>query len=118
MSRWKKCPGSVRLSAGIESKSSSYAEEGSAAHALAELCLVRGATPRTYLNWWVGRNAVGSHFLVQDKPEPHAAVFAHQVTEEMAEAVSGLFVHGPREAFRREELLDEAVEALARYVER
>ena len=37
---------------------------------------------------------------------------------EMAEAVSGLFVHGPREAFRREELLDEAVEALARYVER
>ena len=88
MSRWSKCPGSVRLSAGIESKSSSYAEEGSAAHALAELCLVRGATPRTRLNWWVGRNAVGAHFLVQDKPEPHAAVFAHQVTEEMVEAVS------------------------------
>lgn len=37
---------------------------------------------------------------------------------EVAEAVSGLLVHGPRDAFAREELLDEAVEALARYVER
>lgn len=35
---------------------------------------------------------------------------------EMAEAVSGVLVHGPRGPFGREELLDEAVEALARYV--
>jgi len=33
------CPGSVRMSAGIERKSSVYADEGSAAHALAERCL-------------------------------------------------------------------------------
>ena len=92
MSRWSKCPGSVRLSAGIESKSSSYAEEGSAAHALAELCLIRGVAPRAaYLNWWVGRNAAGAHFLVQDKPEPNEVVFVHQVTEEMAEAM-GVYV--------------------------
>ncbi|HPA52137.1 MAG TPA: helix-turn-helix domain-containing protein [Thermoanaerobaculia bacterium] len=37
---------------------------------------------------------------------------------EVTEAVSGFLVHGPREAFGREELLDEAVEAVARYVER
>lgn len=37
---------------------------------------------------------------------------------EVTEAVSGFLVHGPREEFGREELLDEAIEALARYVER
>jgi hypothetical protein len=35
MYRWSNCPGSVRLSAGIESKSSVYAEEGTKAHDLA-----------------------------------------------------------------------------------
>lgn len=39
MSRWSKCPGSVRLSEGIESRSSAYAEEGTEAHALAEKML-------------------------------------------------------------------------------
>ena len=91
MSRWAACPGSVRLSAGIESRSSKYAEEGSAAHALAELCLLRAHAPERYRGWTVGRNAKGAHFLVGDKPEPHAAVFAHQVTEEMVEAV-GVYV--------------------------
>jgi hypothetical protein len=33
--RWKACPGSVRLSRGIEKKSSSYAEEGTLAHTVA-----------------------------------------------------------------------------------
>jgi hypothetical protein len=32
MYRWSACPGSVRLSAGVESKSSKYAEEGTEAH--------------------------------------------------------------------------------------
>lgn len=37
--RWMECPGSIRLSAGIEEKSSVFADEGTAAHTLAELCL-------------------------------------------------------------------------------
>lgn len=57
---------------------------------------------------------LGGRFDV--RPGNHALMAA--LLGEMAEAVSGLLVHGPREAFRREELLDEAVEALARYVER
>lgn len=36
MSRWEKCPGSVRLSAQCPSKSSVYADEGTLAHELAE----------------------------------------------------------------------------------
>lgn len=35
MYRWSKCPGSVRLSKGIESRSSVYAEEGTQAHDIA-----------------------------------------------------------------------------------
>jgi hypothetical protein len=38
-SRWMQCPGSVRLSAGIADKSSVFADEGTAAHMLAERCL-------------------------------------------------------------------------------
>lgn len=38
-SRWMVCPGSVRLSEGIPDQQSAYAQEGSAAHHLAEVCL-------------------------------------------------------------------------------
>lgn len=41
-SRWWACPGSVRLAAGVESKSSVYAEEGTKAHELAESLLRAG----------------------------------------------------------------------------
>ncbi len=39
MYRWSACPGSVKLSEGIVSKSSVYADEGSDAHALGAHCL-------------------------------------------------------------------------------
>lgn len=45
MSRWSQCPGSVRLSQGIESRSSSYAEEGTRAHAVAEQVLKGNGYP-------------------------------------------------------------------------
>ena len=45
MDRWSKCPGSVRLSKGIESKSSVYAEEGTEAHRLAHCWLTQGTAP-------------------------------------------------------------------------
>lgn len=40
--RWINCPGSVRESKGIEETSSSFANEGTAAHELASLCLKQG----------------------------------------------------------------------------
>ena len=40
--RWMSCSGSVRLSAGIEVRASTYAEEGAAAHMLAKICLDEG----------------------------------------------------------------------------
>lgn len=40
--RWMTCPGSVSLSRGMPNVSSTYAQEGTAAHAVAELCLQQG----------------------------------------------------------------------------
>ncbi|MEL7087513.1 MAG: DUF2800 domain-containing protein [Planctomycetota bacterium] len=44
MYRWSKCPGSVKLSEGIESRSSVFAEEGTKAHELGEKWLKEGET--------------------------------------------------------------------------
>ena len=46
--RWWHCPGSVALSRGIARASSPYAAEGTAAHALAELCLTNGQDAEEY----------------------------------------------------------------------
>jgi len=48
--RWKNCPGSVRLSEGIVGRSSKFADEGTAAHALQEYCLRTGDEPKK----WIG----------------------------------------------------------------
>lgn len=44
MKRWAACPGSVKLSEGIESRSSVFAEEGTKAHELGEKWLLEGET--------------------------------------------------------------------------
>lgn len=49
MYRWFECPGSVRLSEGITQTTSVAAQEGTAAHALAEKCLLLGELPENYL---------------------------------------------------------------------
>jgi hypothetical protein len=74
MYRWAACPGSVRLSEGVARTSSKYAEEGTAAHALAETCLTYGHQAASY---------VGRPVAVNDELDGPMIV----VTEEMAEAV-------------------------------
>jgi len=49
MYRWSVCPGSVALSFGIESESSSYAMDGIAAHKLADQCLLHGKDAWEYI---------------------------------------------------------------------
>ena len=68
--RWLNCPGSIRLSAGVPKTSSAYAEEGTAAHELAEQCLRHTAVARDY---------VGNMIVVKET--------AYEITEEMADAV-------------------------------
>ena len=48
-SRWLHCPGSVALHAQIEDTGSSFADEGTAAHALAEMCLRQGVDAAAFI---------------------------------------------------------------------
>ena len=45
--RWMACPGSVRLCSDLPDTSSPYAEEGTKAHRLTELCLRQGLCANT-----------------------------------------------------------------------
>lgn len=47
--RWMTCPGSVAMEDGEPADSSEYSDEGTAAHALAAVCLKEGAHPAAYL---------------------------------------------------------------------
>lgn len=47
--RWMNCPGSVALEAPIPNESSAYADEGSNAHHLAELCLLNGDDANNFI---------------------------------------------------------------------
>jgi len=47
--RWMSCPGSVALSEGLQDTSSTFAEEGTAAHFLASYCLVSGENAAAHL---------------------------------------------------------------------
>ena len=68
---WGNCPGSVPLSEGIPAHTSSYAKEGTAAHALLERCLTEDANPE---------NFIGESYEVEGE------VFV--VDQEMADAVN------------------------------
>jgi hypothetical protein len=69
-SRWMACPGSIRLSREVPvPASTSFAEEGTRAHALAELCLRRNVGPETY----VGIELEGG--VITDEMAEHVRVF-------------------------------------------
>jgi len=79
--RWMACPGSVRLSEGIEDTGSIFAWEGTAAHELGEMCLTENASPFDY---------VGEVFTVDVDENTTTDI---EVTHEMAEAVEVFVDH-------------------------
>jgi len=83
--RWMECPGAPGLAEreGLESTSSSYAREGSAAHEIAARCLDRKVDPDIYVDT-----------LVEIEGE------TIEVTEEMAEAVA-VYVNAVRAALHK-----------------
>lgn len=79
--RWFECPGSVRLSADIPNKSSRFADEGTAAHTLGELCIKNGFDASDF---------AGGHVdLKTGKVHRHEGDGDHcfAITDEMVEAV-------------------------------
>lgn len=79
--RWIECPGSIRMSEGIDSKSSVFADEGTAAHTLAELCLREGHDAVDFLGGHVNVNTG----KVSRNPGEGERIFT--IDDEMVDAV-------------------------------
>lgn len=71
--RWITCPGSIAAEAKLPDTTSAAAEEGTAAHSLAELCLRRGWAPEKFL----GQNVEG--FVVDEEMANAIAVYVDYV---------------------------------------
>jgi len=85
-SRWMNCPGSVALCATLPKRSSSYADEGSAAHALAEKYFAPGGIIdlNKYIGLWLVQNQ-REWTLVKSKPQGGVV---YEITQEMVDAIT------------------------------
>lgn len=84
-SRWLACPGSVALCATLPKRTSAYADEGSAAHALAEKYLANQIlAPKSALGFWLVQNG-RDWWLEKAKPKDGVAF---EVTQDMVDAVT------------------------------
>lgn len=90
--RWINCPGSVLLSRGLPSESSIYADEGTAAHELAEKCLSSGTDPREHVGTVI--KVHGNEFTVDQEMSDFVAVYVDHIRSLQAQAgVGGLIEH-------------------------
>jgi hypothetical protein len=104
-SRWMRCPGSVALSQGVEDTSSSYANEGTAAHMLAERCLSGGSEAATWRGWIIDTAAKFGNdpFYRPDYPGGKAnGTTKFEVDAEMVEGVQ-LYLDVAREVAEESE---------------
>jgi hypothetical protein len=87
--RWMECPGSIRLSEGIEQTSSIFADEGTAAHTLAEHCLSNGYNAERFAEWWIDIRTkdARARFVESVNGEPRDEYGMFQVDDEMVEGV-------------------------------
>src|SRR3990167_8844327 len=83
MYRWEKCPGSVRLSAGLQPATSVYAAEGTVAHIIAAECLLADKSPSQFLGYTFDRE--GHKILVTDDMLDAVRVYLMTVRGDYAE---------------------------------
>lgn len=95
--RWMNCPGSIRMSEGIERKSSIFADEGTAAHMLAERCLRHNAHADHFKGTVIDINGTEyfNQFLTKGAPLTDGRF---EVDAEMVEGVQ-LFLDTVREHY-------------------
>lgn len=84
--RWWSCPGSVRMTADLPNQSTSYANEGSAAHALGEACLREGRDAAFALDHWIHMDGT-IEFGPEGIPEKEKGNTWFFVDEDMCDAV-------------------------------
>lgn len=82
--RWMRCPGSIRMSQGVEEVASAFAAEGTAAHQLAEACLSGGFDAARFKDHNIDVKAADPYPTRGLKPDGKT-VF--KVDDEMVEAV-------------------------------
>ena len=79
--RWFRCPGVIRATAGLPDDSNEYAREGTAAHTLAERCLLSGTDAAKWIGTHEGRIRVdytdhngkpATQFFIVDLPMAEA----------------------------------------------
>lgn len=88
--RWMACPGSVVISAGLTEAPSQYANEGTAAHMLAERCLGGGTDADHWLGFTVDTQARYGNdpwFRPGHKGGKPNGITVFEVDQEMAESV-------------------------------
>lgn len=73
--RWMRCPGSVRLSAGIESVDTAYSREGTFAHGIAAAALSSGRPAVEY----VGSVGHGGEFTCDAKMAAHVQTYLDEI---------------------------------------
>lgn len=86
--RWMACPGSVALCETVPKRESEYADEGTAAHALAEKCLREGKGAQSYVGTeiWVDKE-------VAEKGKTGSYTKKYTISYEMADAVQEYLEH-------------------------
>lgn len=92
--RWLNCPGSIRLcEQAATGRSSIYAEEGTAAHILAERCLTSGKHTDAFMGVKI-TTPEGSEFIVDEGMAEAVQVFVDEVNRVREEVTSraGFFV--------------------------
>lgn len=91
--RWLECPGSVRLSAGLESPDNEFSREGTFAHAIAAKCLRENKSAKHYLGESDGE------FTVNPEMAAHIQVYVDAITAVvMTDGVNGE-LHVEKEVF-------------------
>lgn len=82
-SRWMRCSGSLGMSRDYVDESSEYADEGTAAHYLGQVCLEAGIDTAAFLRQWVRVSPDGECELLEE-PIPMDTFRTFEVTEEFA----------------------------------
>lgn len=82
--RWIECPGSVRMTEHMPNKTSAFADEGTAAHELAEHCLRTGFDASRFLGYFVNLEVEDAIRKISQQPIGDRT---YEVTEEMADGV-------------------------------
>src|SRR5262249_47317388 len=88
--RWINCPGSLNaidsLPPALVGRHSRFADQGTAAHLIADTCLREGCDAIVYLGRWVHVSGQGE-YIMDGEPREEDEEVSHECDEEMVDGV-------------------------------